>query len=577
MYHVLTKSLLFKDMPSRVLEFLAKESSMVYLRGGDILFEEADEADGLFVVVQGRLQARKDCTVVGEISPGETVGELALIQDKDTTRSLTVQAVRDTELIYVLRQTFEKMIAKYPDTLLPITRLIIQRYKSVLVGENRTPAISTLAIVPASDAVDLALFMAKLQEACGARSLVVETEWFETQAEASRDRLAFLHRLEAEHTLLIFSCLSSVDECSRFFLRQADRVIYVANGNSSPDLQTFSTYQQHDHIATWDLVLLYQDASIPPQGTSEWLENGNFHRWHHIALTESGHFSRLLRWLNGTAVGLALSGGGARGYAHIGFMRALAEADIPIDMVGGVSMGSVIGSEIAQGWVHKKIMDVTRAACTHINPLGDYSLPLVSLVLGRHLSKLLREHLGEGNIEDTWIPLFCQSCNLTQASVHVFKRGKIWRAVRASIAIPGVVSPCIYDGEVHVDGGTIDNLPVEAMKQSGVKKIIAVDISTGTSLKATCPDTDFVSPWMLIRQRFNKKYSGVPHIVSTLVHSSLMGSSVARKQGQELASHYVRINVDSIGMLDWKSLDEAVEMGYQQGKKFVSSLEAKPL
>jgi|TARA_Y100000031_G_scaffold110647_1_gene121875 predicted acylesterase/phospholipase RssA/CRP-like cAMP-binding protein len=571
MHSELKNSQLFKRMPTKVLKFLAKESKAVQLKGGDILFKEGDEADGLYIVISGRLRASNDSNTIGEISPGETVGELALIQN--TARSLTVRAIRDTDLAYISQQTFEKMVGKYPDVLVPITQLIIQRYKSLMLGGSRTAAISTLAIIAANDDVDLKQFVNKLQEAFGDSSFKMETEWFEQQQEASEDRVAFLHQLEEKYSLLIFICNPSMDECSQFFMRQADRVLYIGNGNSTADLQNFSSWQQYDYIAEWDLVLLYNDTTIPPKGTSEWLQNDNFNRWHHIALSKTGHFSRLMRWLKGTTVGLVLSGGGAKGYAHIGFMQALTEANIDVDVVGGVSIGSVIGSQIAQEWNHQTIMEVTRRTFTRRNPIGDYTLPLVSLVSGRRVSGLLKANLGDRDIEDSWITFFCQSCNLSRSSVHVFRRGTIWRAVRASIAIPGMLSPSIYDGEVHVDGGVIDSLPIETMIKTGVKTIIAVDTASENSLKIECPNTDSISPWMLLKHKFMKKNRGLPNILNTLIHSGLMGSNVLLKQGQQQASHYVRIKVGRVGMLNWKALDSAVEAGYQQGKNFVSSLD----
>jgi len=163
---------------------------------------------------------------------------------------------------------------------------------------------------------------------------------------------------------------------------------------------------------------------------------------YHLRSKRQSDMERLARLVSGRAIGLVFSGGGARGFAHIGVMRAFKAAGIPFDLVGGTSMGSMIAAAALE-WDEAETMDHLKRAFVITNPLSDYTLPLVAIVRGRKVSRLLREHFGEALIEECWRPFFCTSLNLTAGSAKVHRAGPLWRALRASIAIPGVLPPVI--------------------------------------------------------------------------------------------------------------------------------------
>ena len=130
--------------------------------------------------------------------------------------------------------------------------------------------------------------------------------------------------------------------------------------------------------------------------------------------------ARLARLLTGRATGVVLSGGGARGFAHIGALRALHEAGVPIDAVGGTSIGAIIAALWATGMGYDEVVRRVRRTFVDVNPLNDYTMPVLSLVAGRKVGVLLRRELGDVDIEDLRLPFFCLSANLTtgQAAVH---------------------------------------------------------------------------------------------------------------------------------------------------------------
>ena len=196
-------------------------------------------------------------------------------------------------------------------------------------------------------------------------------------------------------------------------------------------------------------------------------------RHHHVR--GSADFERVVRLLTGRAVGLVLSGGGARGFAHLGVVRALREHGVPIDLVGGTSMGGILAAGVAKDWDDAELVERFRRCFVDTNPLSDFTLPVVSLVSGRKVGMLLRRELGDLDIEDLPLPFFCVSSNLTTGRIAVHQRGPLWRWLRASVAIPGVLPPVFQGGEVFVDGGSMNNLPVDVMRASGRGAVIGVD------------------------------------------------------------------------------------------------------
>ena len=211
-----------------------------------------------------------------------------------------------------------------------------------------------------------------------------------------------------------------------------------------------------------ELVLLHPGTAQRPSGTAGWLAKRDLHAHHHVRLGDQTHMQRLARRLAGRALGLVLSGGGARGFAHVGVLRAMEELGIEIDLIGGTSMGALVGGQYARGLGLHESLELNRRFA---NPkqLFDYTLPLTSLMASRKLTRVMMGTYGDVRIEDLWRPFFCVSSNLTRAEAIIHRSGPLWEAVRASIAIPGIFTPILRGGDVLVDGGVMNNFPVDVM------------------------------------------------------------------------------------------------------------------
>src|SRR5262249_17605392 len=162
-----------------------------------------------------------------------------------------------------------------------------------------------------------------------------------------------------------------------------------------------------------ELLLLHPSGGAQNLPEHFAVRSGVFESHHHVRSGNIADIQRLSRFIAGRAVGIVLAGGGARGFAHIGILKALMESGVPFDHLGGTSMGAIIAAGMAAEWTIEELTERVRAAFVEVNPLSDYTLPLIALVRGKKVSNLLRENFGDVRIEELPKPFFCVSSDLT--------------------------------------------------------------------------------------------------------------------------------------------------------------------
>ena len=275
--------------------------------------------------------------------------------------------------------------------------------------------------------------------------------------------------------------------------------------------------------------------------------------------------SDLARFIAGRAVGIVLAGGGARGFAHIGILKALKEAGVPFDHLGGTSMGAIIAAGVASEWDIEELTERVRVAFVEANPLSDYTLPLIALVRGKKVSTLLRENFGDVRIEELPKPFFCVSSDLTTGRIHEHRSGALWRALRASVALPGILPPVTHHGHLLVDGGVMNNLPVDVMRQRESGPIIASDVTGEIDLQVRDDKYGERPFWWLLWQRMR----GTPSIVSILMRSGTVGSEAQRRIVREQADYLFEPPLPDIGLRDWRSFDRAIAEGYEHAQAMI--------
>ena len=545
---------LFAGLDAQTLSDLADTMEWLVLPGGAELFAQGDVSDALYVVLHGRLAAsRRDdegrIRTLGAVTPGECVGETGLIAAEP--RSATVIAVRDSELLRLSRPAFERLIATHPQSMLSMARLALRRFGN---ARGPVPVPHCFALLPAARGVDLRGFARRLATALG-----VDPELALIEAEHARDRQpGWFSAREARSPHLIY--LGNHDEAWRErCLRQSDCVLLLGDASRPPEVDLRAPGPASSAHLQQHLVLL-QPGDPVPGSTRPWraaFPQAALH--HHVR--HDADLARLARRLTGKATGLVLSGGGARGFAHIGVVRALRDAGIEIDYIGGCSIGGIVGAGIAADWSYAQMVQTYRHCFVDTNPLSDWTLPLVSLRAGRKVSALLREAFGERDIEDLPLPFYCVSSNLTEGALEVHERGPLWRWLRASCSIPGVLPPVLSGGRVLVDGGVIDNLPVAEMRRRLAGEIIAVDVGGNYRLETTMEETEMPRWWQLLPELFGARKR--PGLGQILLRAGMVNSDATVQRRRRQTKLLLKPALQGIDLLEWSAFPQAIDLGYQ--------------
>jgi NTE family protein len=547
---------LLSALDEPTLAALDAELRWVRVQGGQTLFRENDVADALYVVMSGCLgvsvsDGHGGNTLISRISAGETVGEMGILDGG--FRSATVEALRDTELLRLDKSSCERLVERYPRSMLSLMSLLVRRLRNTTRHLDEQAQVRTVALVPADWFVDhrrVAHDLVNRLVADGQRALLLDCKSANRSTE-------WLSVMETGHDLVVYCAEPENPDWTKLCLRQADRVLLLASSGAPFMMPTWLAEVDMDCRRPFDLVMIQQGRQNIGRTVERWRARLPIDVVCQVRHGNPNDIARLLRLLRGTAVGLVLSAGGARGFAHLGVVRALREAHVPIDRVGGCSMGAIVGAAVAMEWGDAEIRERLRSAFVESNPINDYTLPFLSLVKGNKVARRLEEHFGSIDIEDLWRPFFCVSTNLSAGVLVVHRDGPLTRALRASVAIPGLLPPVMIDREAHVDGGVMNWLPVDVM---GSKRgpIIAVDAASDPALASFEEGNGTQSDWRLWR-----RWGKMPPIVDLLFRAATVSSDALGKAARGQANILFKPALETVDLLDWKACDRAIDAGYR--------------
>lgn len=577
---------LFGTLGEGTLREIAERVHWLHLRSGDRLIAQGELRDDLFIPVTGRLQAvaeevGAEPRVLGEISRGESAGEMALLTGEP--RSASIYAVRDSVVVRLTREHFEELAGQHPELALNLARLVVGRLRRMQGASKEIPEVRNIALVFCGPGIDRDAFTRRLARTLEGHGsvLTLDSHRFGSMfggtadsqpAESEGLRLtAWLDAQEVGHRFIVYQSDAKATGWTRRCVRQADRILLVVD-SEDPEARLVETDLLAADPAVGtprrELVVVHPDGGRQPQQTSRQLDGRTVAMHHHVRLDRDSDFERLARFIAGKAVGIAFAGGGARGFAHVGVVRALREAGVPIDMVGGTSIGALAAAAVARDWSQDELERRCREGFTRRNPLGDYqALPLVSIIKGDRVESQIRTHFGDLGIEDMWLPMFCVSTNLSAASIEVHRTGLLRKAVRASLSLPGILPPVVYGNDLHVDGGTFDNLPVGVLRDLGAGRVIGSDLEFGGEY--TLNYDAFPSTWSLVKDRyiFRRRRLKVPSAITTVFRSTILTS--LRKKEEVLAQTDFALcsPVQVVGLTQWSALDRLVEIGYRHTRE----------
>jgi predicted acylesterase/phospholipase RssA/CRP-like cAMP-binding protein len=574
---------LFGGLDTSALHAFQEQVAWQHLSNGDVIFRQGDPADGMYIVVNGRLQIIATTPtgkeqLIGEVSPGETVGEFGLLTDKP--RSATVYAIRETQVAKISASMFKHLIQEHPAFMGNVARVIVERQQRLMQGVKPTaPTSLTLALLPAHPSVEIEQFSQELATALRpfGSTLVLSSHVFDARYgqegvsqkafndPSNADILSWMSELEAENKYLVFAADPKPSPWTQRCINQADRVLVIANPNQDPAPGAVEQLLAKLEVPVrTELVLWHPNGTDRPLGAGDWLDARPVHTHHHVRRGDPAHMARLARRLTGHAIALVLSGGGARGFAHLGVHRALEELKIPIDYIGATSMGAVIGGSF---YVEQSNAALMRRALELASrkTLFDYTLPFTALMASQKVTHFTQNFYGDLLIEDLWHPFFCVASNLSTAEPVVYQRGPLWRAIRASLALPGVFTPVMEDGEVLIDGSVMDNFPIQLMADlCESEQIIGVNIMPHRYKKRYYDLDTSVSGWRILWSRINpfSKPIRTPSLIGTMLRATEINSVRRADQDEALADVMIYPDVKRFSMMDYESFEDIVQAGY---------------
>ena len=584
------------------LAALLAEAECLDLKRGDILVREGEDADRMFIVISGRLRIMARNTegtemVIDEISRGDTVGERSLLTGD--VRSATVYALRDSAVGVITRPLFENLEHQYPEVMMRLARIALRRVQRRAATPNAFHATDAVgfAVLPVGvprGGVPLAAFAKRLVSALSVKGTTLHLSSARLEgllgrpgiaqvsaADPSEPMLAdWLQRQEQSYCYVIYEADDGWSAWTERCLRMADRVLLVGQGASAPvPTELDEQVARHSDATATELVLLQPDDIIRPSGTATWLDRYAAAAHHHVRLGRVADFDSFVRRATGRGLGLVLGGGGARGFAHIGVFRALAECGVDVDLVGGTSMGAILSATFAMGLDYQDTLKLARQLSSPLK-LFDPTMPVVSFFASGKVTHVLERIYGDTQIEDLWMPCFCVSSNLTHAVAMLHRRGPLWQAVRASMAIPGVFSPILVEGDLLVDGCVLNNLPIDVMQRLNYGgPIIAVNVFPDVDLLRDYRFGPSISGWQALANKLNplrRKDSSAPLIFESLVRVLALNDVHQAKTKRGFADVYIRPPVEKYNILDFGAYAQIAQIGYRSAMEALGEWEDLP-
>ncbi|XP_008102001.2 patatin-like phospholipase domain-containing protein 6 isoform X2 [Anolis carolinensis] len=601
------------------------------VEAGRALYRQGDKSDCTYIVLNGRLRSviqkgngKKE--LVGEYGRGDLIGVVEALTRQ--VRATTVHAVRDTELAKLPEGTLNNIKRRYPQV---VTRLIhllsqkilgnLQQLRGPFTGsglgmasssELTNPAsnLSTVAVLPVCNDVPMAAFTLELKHALNAigPTLLLTSDIIRARLGASaldsihEYRLSgWLAQQEDIHRIVLYQTDYTLTPWTVRCIRQADCILIVGLGDQEPTLGELEQMLENTAVrALKQLILLHREDGPTPARTVEWLNMRSWCSGHlHIKCPRRvfsrrspnklremyekvfeknadrhSDFSRLARVLTGNTIALVLGGGGARGCSHIGVIKAMEEAGLPIDLIGGTSIGSFIGALYAEERSAVRTKQRAREWAKSMNSVFatvlDLTYPITSMFSGSAFNASIHQVFQDKQIEDLWLPYFNVTTDITASAMRVHKDGSLWRYVRASMTLSGYLPPLCdpKDGNLLMDGGYINNLPADIARNMGAKTVIAIDVGSQDETDL-CNYGDSLSGWWLLWKRLNPwaekvKVPDMAEIQSRLAYVSCVRQLEVVKTSSYC--EYIRPPIDRFKTMDFGKFDEIYDVGYQHGR-----------
>jgi NTE family protein len=562
----------FAELSPQMREEIAALAENVSLPARQWLFREGDPADGVYVVRIGHLEVIAEGPephTINTLTRGAVLGELALLSDSE--RSASVRAVRDSELLRIDKSSFDALLRSEPELALSLTRVLsaqLQASRAVQTSRRPRPVtIALRALTPGVPLLEIADELSWAMCAWGRVAVLYPDELHEeerageglSRAEAIASYAPVVERCEEDHDHVIMVCGHTEASAAwdEFCISRADRVLVAVDGANEHDAADGDALEAHG----CDLI----GYGVKPG-------SGALSRWvsrldpvSSFAISADGKrradIARVARRLAGRSVGVVLSGGGGRAFAHLGVLDVLLEEGLVADRVGGVSMGSFIGGLLAAGHDSASIDAVCYEEWVRRNPINDYTIPRHALIRGQKMEAMLERVFGDVRLEELARPFYCASVNLRGNHLVIDRHGPMTEAVGTSMSLPLIGPPRRREDGLLIDGSLLDNLPLAPMSATGEGPVLAIDIKGGEERR---PDTHDPA---LDPQATRDRPRRLPSLPETMARIALLSSANTDESARRYADMTISVRVSGVGLLEFHQIDAAREAGRQAAQR----------
>ncbi|CAM2069478.1 Cyclic nucleotide-binding domain-containing protein [Sulfidibacter corallicola] len=517
----------------------------VNVDGGETLVEQGEPAGHVYLISTGRFQVTEvhqgETAETRFLGPGDSFGATDILSDGKYQG--TVRALRDGSVARIRANRFLELAELLPSLTRNLARLVAGHGRQG--PERRRYHVTNIALFPISRGVDVGPLAERL--AMAARpfgpSKHLEAASIEGYLGAGMSAigrgeagdsnlLEYFHRLEANHTTIVYACDSNVTPWTLRCLRQADRLVLVASPEDDPavgekERRLLQDVQSNSH-APCHLALMHPAEALEGQNTAAWLDSRAYLAgYHHLRRGNQKDLAALARKLTNRAIGVAFSGAPSRVLSHLGVYRAMAELNMPIDVLAGSSSGTVAAAMLATG--------VTPGDALNSGLELNHSLPntrsfqphLLSLTSGDALANAYRRLFGDRRIEDQFRHCVFTAVDINRHRLVRLQTGPIWLLVRASCALPAVWPPVWLGDDLLVDGGSVTYLPLDEILEACAEGLaVASDPDSEFGLdREAFPDFSryghHVSGWRILAHHLNpfKRRQRYPMISDVLFHT----------------------------------------------------------
>ena len=575
-HHLQVLGRLFEELNNDALLKILAAGEKQQIDAGVHLFKQGDLENSLYIVLSGRLRAvmqdKTGTNILGDIGEGEPTGEFALFTNEP--RMASVLAIRKTIVLKINKQEYLNLISQNPAFAGVLTNFLIKRLRRNILEQHLSSRPKNIAVINLQPEHDLSTWTNEIEKTLEESGLPIQVFFHDSQPEQQYNTI--FDTLEQQEGLNILVCSEAQPEWSRQCLLVADLLIVATEFWADPNLYQIekiqNLYAQSILNKKIYIAFLHENETLLPKQTSRWLEKRMVNLHIHVRKNHPGDIRRFCRIISNQAVGIVLGGGGAKGYAHVGAIRALLETGIEIDFLGGTSAGALYGIGMSHSdFEPDKVYALCATSAKRRLTSNDFSWPIVSIMSGKKMAAFMQEMFGESELEDIWVNSYCVSTNFSSFGTKVHDKGLVSKMIRASIAIPGVFPPVVIDRQLHVDGGVVDNLPIEPMYRYPVRHIIAISLSGLETREVNYDETP--SAAMLIWDKITgkRKYK-IPGISSLIVNSLTLNSRQKQENTKSKVSLYFEMDLREVGLLDDKKWSQTIQKGYEQMNVFLKNL-----